>query len=84
MKRFKIGSVILSSIECFKTRPCKCLLSGSNAIPKFRASATEDIFTGEPSIRIWPVSILSTPKIARTNSERPLPTRPAIPRTSPS
>ena len=63
--------------------PCVFRSSVRNPIPKFIALCGDRILCRFPLIIICPESILSIPKIARANSVRPEPKRPAIPNISP-
>ncbi|MNI65604.1 hypothetical protein D3C73_1211180 [compost metagenome] len=81
-----LPSAMFALIDCVSSRPSPLRSSVIRAMPYPTASTGERIFTtcaGEPRATV-PLSAASAPKINRSNSVRPAPINPEIPKISPA
>ena len=65
-------------------RPSSSRLSGTKAMPAWRASLTDDLVMSWPSSFIEPVTCSCNPTIDSANSDWPFPCTPATAKISPA
>ena len=76
--------MMLSRTDIVGTMPSALRSSGSSTVPAASDARGEPVRTRRPRTSTLPPSIRCVPKIARTVSDRPEPSRPASPSTSPA